>query len=85
MQCKKTGLLKESENMPPTNFLREVKSDFRKPFTSTTLYDDEVNKNIILVISNGCVANHHVGSLPLQGLVVSFPSVQYSLYVFHKL
>lgn len=53
--------------MPPTNFLREVKSDFRKPFTSTTLYDDEVNKNIILVISSGCVANHHVGSLPLSG------------------
>lgn len=51
--------------MPPTNFLREVKSNFKKAFSNTTSYDDNVINKIILVISDGHVDNHSVESLPL--------------------
>jgi len=65
--------------MPPTSFLREVKSHFEKPVTSATLCADDVNRKIVLVVSDGCVDNL------FQLLVVSFPSLQYSLYALKKL
>lgn len=39
--------------MPPTDVLGEAKSDFKKSLIRTVLHDDNVNKKIFLVISEG--------------------------------